>query len=211
MTILRYYWYVSNVSTFPNTFPLALDSNLHNLNETNPGLMLLSVELPWCYFRAEIKVLRMEQNFVRNFHTINKNFRSQDPPERGTWVGTTHQGAPPLLEHLGGLSPPGGPADPKTDAINSYFSRKNQGEIIIVTHETEPPSPPVLHREARSGVRLGIRRGGSSFFIITNPSPSPIPWCSPPGVSNSFVGSMVGEELDEIHHVIELVLLGLDP
>ena len=30
-------------------------------------------------------------------------------------------------------------------------------------------------------------------------------------MSNSFVGSLVGEELDEIHHVIELVLLGLDP
>ena len=32
-----------------------------------------------------------------------------------------------------------------------------------------------------------------------------------PGVSNSFVGSLVDEELDEIHHLIELVLLGLDP
>ena len=30
-------------------------------------------------------------------------------------------------------------------------------------------------------------------------------------MSNSFVGSLVGEELDEIHHVIELVLLGPDP
>ena len=30
-------------------------------------------------------------------------------------------------------------------------------------------------------------------------------------ISNSFVGSLVGEELDEIHHVIELVLLGPDP
>ena len=29
-------------------------------------------------------------------------------------------------------------------------------------------------------------------------------------MSNSFIGSLVGEELDEIHHVIELVLLGLD-
>ena len=28
--------YVSNVSTFPNTFALVLDSNLHYLNETNP-------------------------------------------------------------------------------------------------------------------------------------------------------------------------------
>ena len=30
-------------------------------------------------------------------------------------------------------------------------------------------------------------------------------------MSNSFVGSLVSEELDEIHHVIELVLLGPDP
>ena len=30
-------------------------------------------------------------------------------------------------------------------------------------------------------------------------------------MSNSFVGSLVGEELDEIYHVIELVLLGFDP
>ena len=30
-------------------------------------------------------------------------------------------------------------------------------------------------------------------------------------MSNYFVGLLVGEELDEIHHVIELVLLGLDP
>ena len=30
-------------------------------------------------------------------------------------------------------------------------------------------------------------------------------------MSNSFVGSLIGEELDENHHVIELVLLGLDP
>ena len=39
----------------------------------------------------------------------------------------------------------------------------------------------------------GCGEVGSSFFIITNPSPSPIPWCSPSGVSNSFVGSLVGE------------------
>ena len=29
-------WYVSAVSTFPNTFALILDSNLHDLNGTNP-------------------------------------------------------------------------------------------------------------------------------------------------------------------------------
>ena len=57
----------------------------------------------------------------------------------------------------------------------------------------------------------GSGEGGSSIFVITNPSPSPIPLCSPPRVSNSFVDSLFSEEFDEIHHVIELVLLGLDP
>ena len=75
----------------------------------------------------------------------------------------------------------------------------------------EPPPPLVLHWEARSGARSGFQRGGSSFFVITNLYPSPIPCSFPLGVCNSFVGSLVDEELDEIHHVIELVLLGLDP
>ena len=148
---------------------------MHDLNETNPGLTLFSAKLPWCCFCAEIKVLGMERNFARIFYIKNKNFWSQDLPERGTWVGTTHQGAPPLLARPGGLSPPGGPADPKTDAIKSYFFRKNQEERIIAIHETEPPSPPVLYREARSGVRLGLRRGGSFVFIINNHPPSPSP------------------------------------
>ena len=168
---------------------------------------LFSAELPWCCFCAEMKVLGMELNFARIFYTDN----SQDPTERGPWLGTTHQGAPPLLARPGGLYPPGCPADDPHDTINSHYSRKNQGERIITFHETEPPPPPVLHREARFGVCLGLRSGGSSIFVITNPSPSPIPWCSPPGVSNSFLGSLFGEELDEIHHVIELVLLGPQP
>ena len=79
------------------------------------------------------------------------------------------------ITRLGGLSPPGGPTDLNPDTIKSHFRRKNRRGRIIAFHETEPPPPPVLHREARSGVRLGLRRGGSSFFVITNPSPSPIP------------------------------------
>ena len=34
---------------------------------------------------------------------------------------------------------------------------------------------------------------------------------SSPGVSNSFVSLLDGDGLDEIYHVIELVLVGLDP
>jgi hypothetical protein len=55
------------------------------------------------------------------------------------------------------------------------FGEKNRGERIIMFHETEPPPPPVLPREARSGVRLRLRRGKSSIFVITNLSPSTIP------------------------------------
>ena len=67
-------------------------------------------------------------------------------------------------------------------------------------HETEPPPSPILPREGRSRVHLGLRRGGSSIFIIINHPPSRISWRSLLEVSNSFVGSLVGEELDEIHH-----------
>ena len=120
-------------------------------------------------FCAEIKVLGMERNFARIFYINNKNFWSQDPPERGPWLGTTHQGAPPLLARPGGLYPPGGPADPETDAINSYFRRKNQEERIIMIHETESSPSPVLPREGRSGVRLGLRRGG--VFVLRHHQP----------------------------------------
>ena len=75
----------------------------------------------------------------------------------------------------------------------------------------ESPPPPVLHREGRSGVCSRLRRGGSIAIIMTNLPPSPISWCSPLGVSNSFVGLLDGDGLDAIYHVIELVLLGFDP
>jgi hypothetical protein len=52
---------------------------------------LFSAELPWCCFCAEIKVLGLEQNFVRIFYSINKNFSSQEPPEGSTWVGTDYK------------------------------------------------------------------------------------------------------------------------
>ena len=81
---------------FPNDFPLVLDSNLHDLNETNPGLMLFSAELPWCCFCAKIKVLGLEQNFARNFYTIKDNFWSQESPEGAPgWAQPTRARLPP--------------------------------------------------------------------------------------------------------------------
>ena len=51
--------------------------------------------------------------------------------------------------------------------LNHISGEKIQGERIIAFHETELPPPPVLHREAKSGVRLGLQRGGFIAVVIT--------------------------------------------
>ena len=106
---------------------------MHDLNETNPGLTLFSAELPWCCFCAEIKVLGMEQNFVRIFYINKENFWSQEPPEGAPgWAQPTRERLlPPSQARPDGLSPPGGPDDPETDAIKSHISRKKIREIEL--------------------------------------------------------------------------------
>src|SRR6266511_3919032 len=103
--------YVSNVSTFPNAFPLVLDSNLHDLNETNPGLTLFSAELPWCCFCAEMKVLGMERNLARIFLWKIREYLEPRTTGGGHLGGHNPPGRAPLLARPSGLSPPGGPAN----------------------------------------------------------------------------------------------------
>ena len=98
----RVSWYVSNVSTFPHAFPLVLDSNLHDLNETNHGLTLFSAELPWCCFCAEIEVLGFGQNFSENYIAINKKYWNQDPLEGGPAAHQAPGRATPLWRALVG-------------------------------------------------------------------------------------------------------------
>ena len=85
---------------------------------------MFSAELPGCCFCAEIKVLGMERNFARNFYTIKENFWSQEPPKGAPGWAQPTRARHPLQARLGGLSPPGGPADRETNDIKSYFSRK---------------------------------------------------------------------------------------
>ena len=92
-----------------------------------------------------------------------------------------------------------------------FGEKKNQREGFIAFYDTEPPPRPTLSRVGGSGVRSGLRRGESAAVVIINHPPSPISWCSPPCVSNSIVGLLDGDGLDEIYHVIDLVLLGFDP
>ena len=60
------------------------------------------------------------------FYINNKNFWSQDPPERAPWVAQPTRARPPLLARPCGLYPPGGPADDPPDTIKSHISRKNR-------------------------------------------------------------------------------------
>ena len=108
-----------------------------------------------------------------------------------------------------------GPPDaPPTSTPTLYIpfrGDKNQRESFIAFYDTEPPPSPKTSREGWSGVRSGLRRGESVAIVIINHPPSPISWCSPLCVSNSIVGLLDGDGLDEMYHVIELVLLEFDP
>ena len=130
-------------------------------------------------------------------------------------------GPHPVHEGGGRAHPPGacplprGPPDaPPTSTLTPYIhfrGETNHREGFIAFYNTEPPPSPKTSREGWSGVRSGLRRGGFVAVVIINHPPSPISWCSPPCVSNSIVGLLDGDGLDEIYHVIELVLLGFDP
>ena len=127
---------------------------------------------------------------------------------------STSRGPPPV--HEGGARPlPRGPPDaPPTSTPTPYIhfrGEKNQREGFIAFYDTEPPPSPKTSREGWSRVRSGLRRGESVAIVIINLPPSPISWCSLPCVSNSIVGLLDGDGLDEIYHVIELVLLRFDP
>ena len=170
--------------------------------------MLFSAKLPLCYFCAEIKFLRMTWNFTENIFGIYKKY----------WRKNQHQGAHTLSTRVGACPPPwarplsrGPPGAPSTSTPTLYIpfcGEKNQRKSFIAFYDTEPLPSPNLFREGWSGVCSGLRRGG--FFTIKHP-PSPISWCSPPCVSNSIIGLLDSDGLDEIYHVIKLVLLGFDP
>ena len=131
------------------------------------------------------------------------------------WWNNQQQGGHTLATRVGArhlsLWAPWTSTDLNSNSMYSCSGRKNQREGFIAFYDTEPPSPHVLHREARSGVRLGLRRGESFAIIVINHPPSPISWCSPSCVSNHIVGLLDGDGLDDIYHVIKLVLLGCDP
>ena len=111
---------------------------------------------------------------------------------------------PPRVRPL----PRGPPGPPPTSTPNLYIhvrGEKNRREGFIAFYDMEPPQSPVLPREGWSRVRSGLRKGGFVAVVMIKHPPSPISWCSPLYMSNSIVGLLDGDWLDEIYHVIELV------
>ena len=66
-------WYVSVVSTFPNTFALVLDSNLHDLNGTNPDWRCFQQNCHGVIFVQKQKFSEWPETSRRIFLELIKN------------------------------------------------------------------------------------------------------------------------------------------
>ena len=134
-----------------------------------------------------------------------ENIKSTGERKGGHTLSTRVGGAPPTSWA------PWSCSDSNSNSIYLVSGRKNQREEFIAFYDTEPPPSPKLSWEGWSGVRSRLRWGEIVTIVIINHPPSPISWCSPACVSNFIVGLLDGDGLDEIYHVIKLVLLGFDP
>ena len=183
----------------------------YDLVGTNPDWRCFQQKYHDVIYVQKQKFLEWPETSWNNFSEIIKNpckrWRPGDPPP-------VHEGwgraCPPRARPLP-RGPPRAPGTPTPTLYILFRGEKNQREEFIVFYDTEPPPSPKTSREGWSGFRSGLRRGESVAIVIINHPPSPISWCSPPCVSNSIVGLLNGDGLDEIYHVIELVLLGFDP
>ena len=70
-------WYVSVVSTFPNTFALVLDSNLHDFNGTNPDWRCFQQNCHRVIFVQKQKFSEWPETPRRLFLEIIKNTRER--------------------------------------------------------------------------------------------------------------------------------------
>ena len=126
--------------------------------------MLFSAEQPLCCFCAEIKVHKMERNFLEIYFRINKKHWDQEPPEGVPWVSTIHQGAPRPPGMPCWLVPTSCPPDPNSNSINTYFWRKNKRGSYIASYDTEPPPPPILHGRPDLELVWGCGEGNLCSF-----------------------------------------------
>ena len=153
----------------------------------------------------------MSWKFTEIFFGINEKYWRKNQRRKWSMEPTSPPGTGPPGRAWQACGAHKTPRSQSQVYLVPFVRKKNQGEEFIAFYDTETPPPPVLPLEGRSGVRSGLRRGEIVAIIIINLSPSTIPWCSSPFMRNLIVGLLDGDELDEIYHVIELVLTRIDP
>ena len=152
----------------------------------------------------------------------NKSSRN-DPKLHGTSIlkirkileeKSTSGGPHPVHEGGGAPAPlgaplPRGPLDaPPTSTWTPYihfWGEKNQGEGFIAFYDTEPPPSPKLSRNLESA------RGSGEGNPLPSSSSTILHHQFHDAHRHAIVDLLDGDGLDEIYHVIELVLLGFDP
>ena len=168
-------------------------------------------KLPWCCFTCrKQKFLECPENprrhFLENIKNTRERIKTRGPtPCLGGWGRVLPLGAPTCLV---------GPPRLRRPQLQLHIFRLTEKKSERKFHRAlryRASAKPYLSREGWSGVRSGLRGGGFVAVVIINHPPSPISWCAPPWVSNSIIGLLDGDGLDEIYHVIKLVLLGFDP
>ena len=87
-------------------------------------MTLFSAELAWCCFLCRNRSSRNGTKLCEDFLYNKREFLEPRTTEGGHLGGHNPPGRACPQACPGGLSPPGGPADPEIDAIKSYFSRK---------------------------------------------------------------------------------------
>jgi len=157
------------------------------------------------FYVQKTNILGMTWNSTEHLRKNNKK-SSPKMKTRGPTPCPRGGGARPLPR-----GPPGAPStSTPTPYIHVLREKKSERRIHrVLWYGTA--AKPNLSREVWSGVRSGLQRGESIAIVIINHPPSPISWCSPPCVSNPIVGLLDGDGLDDIYHVIKLVLIGYDP
>ena len=100
-SIITARWYVSVVSNFPNTFALVLDSNLHDLNGTNPDWRCFQQNCHDVVLCAENKSSRNDLKLhgcqVKNNTKILAKDEDQGAHTLSTRVGGAPLGRSPIL------------------------------------------------------------------------------------------------------------------
>ena len=174
--------------------------------------MLFLLELPWCCFMCRKQKFsecpeNPQRHFLENIKITGERIKTRGPtPCPRGWGRAPSPWARPPVSWA-----PWGSADLNSNYIYSLSRRKKSERKFHRVLRYGAAAKPESLLGGLIWSPFGAPERGICRRRHINHPPSPISWCSPSCVSNSIVGLLDGDGLDEIYHVIELVLLGIYP